>query len=372
MENANEPEITMASCRLTEAEVAAVVAVLSTGGLRQGPMTERLENLFCENFGARHAIACASGTAALHLAYLSLLEPGTEVLLPALTFLATASMVVAAGATPVLCDVNPDTLLIDLEDASRRMTSRTSAIVPVHLFGNCCNRAEIEQFARQHQIKVIWDAAQAHGASWNGQNVATWSTVCFSLYATKNLFAGEGGMICTDDSLLCERLRLLRSHGQDATGRWRHLGFNYRMSDIHAAIAVAQMDRFDEMSSQRRANAERLRFGLGGIPGVRFQTQVPGTVNAWHRFAILVDPVDFSMSRDALAAHLSSRGIQTSTYYGQGLHQEPYVQEQLGLCSPCPSAQAAAATLLCLPNHHDMRTADVDRVVAAVRDLSGC
>jgi perosamine synthetase len=312
-------------------------------------------------------VAAANGTVTLHLAYAALVPPGSEILVPAYTFLATASMVVAAGCTPVFCEIDPETLLIDLADAERRITPRTRAIAPVHMFGNVVDRAAVEALARRHDLVVIWDAAQAHGAGWQEQDVATFPpVVSFSLYATKNLFTGEGGMLCTDDADLAARLRLMRSHGQDGTGGWNLLGYNYRLSDIHAAIGVAQFERFPEMAARRRRNSERLAAGLAGVPGLAVQKTTPGTRHGWHRFGLFVDGAAFGRTRDELRAHLQSRGVQTSAYYVAGLHRERFPVGLLGRRS-LPVTERISPMVVCLPNHQDLSDADIDRVVEEVR-----
>ncbi|MBX9591994.1 MAG: DegT/DnrJ/EryC1/StrS family aminotransferase [Hyphomonadaceae bacterium] len=367
MDDDRTPAIATSSCVPSAAEISAVAAVLRSGLLRQGPSVERLEREFCARFGARHAVACASGTAALHLAYQSLLCAGDEVLVPALTFVATASMAIAAQAVPVACDVDADTWLIDLRDAERRITPRTRAIAPVHLFGNCCDRAAIERFARRHGLAVVWDAAQAHGARWRGQDVAAWSPlVCFSFYATKNLFTGEGGMVCTDDAALAAALRSRRSHGQDADGRWQELGFNYRLGDVPAALGLAQLSRFDAMAERRQRNADRLRRGLAGIPGIRCQTITIGCEPAWHRFCVTVDEDALGVDRDGLAAHLAARNIATSVHYPRGIHQEPFFVRRFG-CTSLPVSERIGARILALPVHHDLGDEDIDRIISEVR-----
>jgi perosamine synthetase len=360
--------IAISSCVPSDDEVSAVVDVLRSGALRQGPRTEHFEEEFARHFGANHAIACSSGTAALHLAYQSILSPGDEVLVPALTFLSTVSMVIAAHATPVACDVDPATWLIDLEDAEQRITARTRAIAPVHLFGNCCDRIAVEQFARKHALQTVWDACQAHGARWQNRDVAAWSgLVCFSFYPTKNLFVGEGGMVCTDDAALALALRARRNHGQDSSGVWQELGFNYRLNDVSAALGLAQLGRFDTMARQRRRNAVRIMCGLADIPGVKCQSVAPDCMPAWHRFVVTVDEAAFGVERDELAAHLASQGIETSVHYRRGVHQEPFFVRRFGR-KTLPVTERIVQQVLALPIHHDLSDHDIDKIIDELRE----
>jgi perosamine synthetase len=236
------------------------------------------------------------------------------------------------------------------------------------LFGNCCDRTAVDQFARSYGLKIVWDAAQAHGGGCHGQDVAGWSPlVCFSLYATKNLFVGEGGMVCTDDALLAASLRAFRSHGQDPHGAWQRLGFNYRMSDVQAALGLAQLERFEEMAAQRRSNAERMKQGLAEVPGLRSQKVTPGCQHAWHRYAVLVDTNAFGMARDDLACYLAERGIATAVHYRCGVHQEPFFTRRFGRRSLAVT-ECVAKQVLALPIHHGLSERDIDQIVHAIHE----
>lgn len=197
----NMQAIPIAEIKLSEEEIVAAVKVLRSGALRQGKISEAFEHEFSEKVGAKYAVTCASGSAALHLAYMAFLEPGNEVLVPSFTFIATGSMVAMSGGKPVFCDVNPETFFIDLADAESRVTSHTRAIAPVHLFGNPCDIDAVKAFAEKHDLIIVWDAAQAHGAHFKGKDVGSFGDfVCYSFYPSKNMFVGEGGIICTDNS----------------------------------------------------------------------------------------------------------------------------------------------------------------------------
>jgi perosamine synthetase len=366
-----EKPITIADTRLTESEMEAAVRVLRSGMLRQGKECEAFEAEFAARVGARFAITCANGTAALHLAYLTFLKPGDEVLVPSFTFIATASMVTFAGGRPVFCDVDPESFLMDLEDAATRISPRTRALAPVHLFGNVCDISRFQDFARRHGLVTVWDAAQAHGATYQGRDVGSFGDlVCYSFYPTKNLFVGEGGMVCTDNPEYAQIIGYLRTHGQ--TGPYLHtmLGLNYRMTDVEAAIGREQLKRLDKMLARRRRNAALLNEGLKTVPGLKRQTITPGTESAWHQYCILVDPQEYGKNRNELAAYLRLKGIATGVHYPRGLHQQPIFQQMYGE-SHLPHTEYLAENILALPVHHGLTDEDIGRIVDAVQSGRG-
>lgn len=367
----SEIKIGMARIKLTEEEITAAEAVLRSGALRQGAQCQAFEEEFAAKTGARHAVAVSSGTAALHLAYMLFLQPGDEVLVPSFTFIATGSMVEVMGARPVFCDIDPRTMLIDLADAETRVTGKTRAIAPVHLFGNPVDPALMTAFADRHDLRVVWDAAQSHGALLNGRDVGSFpGLVCYSFYPSKNMFVGEGGMICTDSEADAEKLRLLRAHGQ--SGKYLHtmIGLNYRMTDVEAAIGRRQLERLDDMLAIRRANGERLNNGLAGIRGVTPQTVTPDATHAWHQYCVTVDADALGLDRDGLADHLRARGIASGVHYPRGLHQQPIFEDLYGTSS-LPVTEATAACILALPVHHGLSEADVDTIIEAVASAAG-
>src|SRR5208337_4998905 len=247
------------------------------------------------------------------------------------TFMATASMVTMSGGQPIFCDVDPQTFLLDLEDAARKVSPRTRAISPVHLFGNACDIAAVQAFAGKHHLVIVWDAAQAHGAAYRGQDVgACGDFVAYSFYPSKNMFVGEGGMTCTDNGEYAAKLRYLRSHGE--TGKYLHtmLGMNYRMTDVEAAIGREQLKRLDEMVAMRRRNADILNQGLAEVAGVRLQQITANSRHAWHQYCVVVEPEAFGCDRDTLAQRLDEKGIATGVHYPRGLHQQPIFEKLYG------------------------------------------
>lgn len=364
-------EVGMASTTLTEAEIQAATDVMRSGALRQGKKCAEFEAGFAEWTGAAHAMTCANGSAALHLAYLALLEPGDEVIVPSFTFIATASMVNAAGGTPIFCDVDPTTHLIDLDHAESLVTDRTRAIAPVHLFGNAADVPAVRAFADKHGLSTVWDAAQAHGTLWNGQDVGAFGdVVTWSFYPTKNMYTGEGGMVATDNADLDAKLRLLRSHG--VQGRYNHvtIGLNYRMTDISAATAVVQLDLIDERLATRRRHGERLVAALEGTGLFTPQRTTPGATHSYHQLCATYDADAGPMSRDDLMAALGERGIATGIHYPRGLHQQPVYLDLYGE-QTLPITENLAASIMAFPVHHGLSDDDVDYVISNLQEVLG-
>jgi dTDP-4-amino-4,6-dideoxygalactose transaminase len=359
-------QIEMANVELTDSEIEAAVSVLCSGALRQGKQCAAFEEEFAVRVGSSYAITCSSGSAALHLAYMDCLSPGDDILVPSFTFIATASMAVLAGARPIFCDVDPDTFLIDLRDAETRITPKTTAIAPVHLFGNPCAILPIREFAAKYGLKIVWDAAQAHGAFINGQDVGSLGDFsCYSFYPSKNMFVGEGGMVCTDSEESALEINLLRNHGQ--IGKYYHtmIGANYRMIDVAAAIGREQLKRLDSMLTIRRRNASILTDGLKGMKGIRPQRITADSEHAWHQYCVIVDPEAFGCDRDALAVRLKQMNIATGVHYPRGLHEQPVFRKMYGKIS-LHNTEYLSKNILALPVHHGLTEDDAHRVVEAV------
>jgi dTDP-4-amino-4,6-dideoxygalactose transaminase len=361
--------VSMAEIKLTENEIAAAERVLRSGALRQGKECDRFEQQFAEKVGARHAVTNSNGSAALHLAYMAILNPEDEVLVPSFTFIATGSMVTATGGRPVFCDIEPDTFLIDMEDAERKVTSKTKAIAPVHLFGNPCNVNIIKAFAKKHNLRIVWDAAQAHGAIINGEDVgAMGDFTCYSFYPSKNMFVGEGGITTTDDPEMDRKMRFMRTHGQ--TGKYLHtmIGLNYRMTDVEAAIGVEQLKRLDDMLVIRRRNAARLSEGLQNIPGINPQKITENADSAWHQYCATIDTEEFGCDRDTLSEKLKDKGVANGVHYPRGLHQQPIFIELYGE-QKLPNTEYISEHIIALPVHHGLVEEDLEYVIASLADI---
>lgn len=363
-------EIGMACIELSDSEIDAAVSVLRSGALRQGNECENFEKEFAEYAGADYAITSSNGSAALHLAYLATLQEGDEVLVPSFTFIATASMVSMAGGKPVFVDIDPDTFLISLDDAEEKITERTRAIAPVHLFGNSCPILEIQKFAKKHDLLIIWDAAQAHGTKYGEKNIGAFDDfVAYSFYPSKNMFVGEGGITLTNNEEFANKIRYLRTHGQ--TGKYLHtmMGLNYRMTDVEAAIGREQLKRLEAMLAIRRRNAETLTNAIDSIEGLTVQATTPGSTHAWHQYCVRVTPAKFGMDRDDLAAKLQANGVGTGVHYPRGLHRQPVYEDLYGK-SNLEHTDRLCEEILALPVHHGLKNSDVDRICELLKALS--
>ncbi len=362
-------KIPIAEVSLNRREVRAVEQVLKSGNLRAGQVTEDFEASFAAGVGARHAVAVSSGTAALYLACRAILGPGDEVIVPDFTFVATAAMVAAAGAKPVFADVNPVTFTLGPAEVERHMTPRTRALVPVHLYGQPADISGLARLARRHKLRIIWDAAQAHGAQFRGHDIGSFpDAVCYSFYPTKNMTTGEGGMITTSNASLAAELRLLRSHGE--VSRYKHvrIGFNFRTTDIASAIGRVQLARLPKAIRARRRNAQILVRGLSGLPGLQTPRLVPGTRHAFSLFTVCVDARQAGMSRDELATALQLRGIQSAVHYPLPLHRQPVFRGH-GLNRDFPVSTRLAKTVLSLPVHPGVTSEDLREIVRSVREI---
>jgi len=362
--------IQMADTHLSEEEIQAAVRVLRSGALRQGPECDAFENEFAALTGSKHAVSCANGSASLHLAYTAVLKPGDEVLVPSFTFFATASMAIQSGIKPILCDVDPDTYLLDLADAEKRLTPKIRGIAPVHLFGNACDVDQVRAFARKHRLKIIWDAAQAQGTLWQGEDIgALAEAVCYSFYPTKNLFVGEGGMVTTPDEEIGHRMRFLRTHGQTAKYTHTMIGWNYRMTDVEAAIGRTQLKRLPVMLAARRRNAKILTEGLKDVKGLKLQRVTAQTTHSWHQYCLVVDEVAFGMSRDRLMEHLQKANVATAVHYPRGVHQQPIIEQLYGKMN-LPVTECLTKTIMALPVHHKLSENDAHLIVSAIQEAA--
>jgi perosamine synthetase len=361
----------MAQVRLDRREIRAVERVLRSGRLRAGRVVEDFEARFARAVGARYAVAVNSGTAALELTYRALLEPGDEIIVPDFTFVATASMALAVGAKPVFADVDPETFTLNPADVERRITARTRALAPVHLYGHPADVAGLTSLVRRHHLQIIWDAAQAHGAEFRGRDVGSYpDVVCYSFYPSKNMTTGEGGMITTSDPALAAQFCLARSHGEE--GRYHHvsLGFNFRLTDVSAALGLEQLRKLPAALRRRRRNAALLTRGLSSTPGIALPQTAAGAEHALNLFTIRLDLEALRVSRDEFQSALARRGIETAVHYPFPLHRQPLFRG-FGTDRDFPISTRLAKTVLSLPVHPGLSRNDIDRIVRAVRVVAG-
>jgi len=367
-----------------EEEAQAAAEVIRSGWLTMGPRTFEFERQFGAYVGAKHAIAVCSCTAALHLALEALgVGPGDEVLLPTTTFTATAEVVCYLGAKPVLVDVQADSMNLDPNDAARRITPKTKAIIPVHLAGAPCDMDAILGLAKRHGMTVIEDAAHALPATFQGRRIGSLSKfTAFSFYATKTLTTGEGGMITTDDDRLADRMRIMRLHGieRDAwkryssDGSWYYqvieAGFKYNMTDIAAALGLVQLQKCDAMQKARKAIAEKYSQAFQGRTGLFCPSHADDRESAWHLYILRIDPERLKLDRNGFITELKQRNIGTSVHFIP-LHLQPFYQKTFGYrAGDLPQAERQFERCLSLPIWPGMAEPEVNSVIEAVTELA--
>jgi len=353
-------------------EERLVVEVLRSGQLAQGPMVARFEADFAAFCGTAHAVAVANGTVALTAALKALgVGPGDEVVTSAFTFAATLNAILECGATARFADIDPVTYNVDPASLAAACTDRTRVVMPVHLYGQPADMPAIVNVAERRGAAIVEDAAQAHGARVDGRTVGGYGLATFSLYATKNITSGEGGLVTTNDGNLADRLRLLRNHGMRARYQYELQGTNYRMTDVQAAIAIPQLARLEETTEQRRTNAARLTEGLAGIAGLEPPVTATGRDHVFHQYTVRITD-EAPLDRDALAAMLADRGVQSGIYYPRVVFDyDSYREHPLVVPADVPNARDAARQVLSLPVHPHLSAADLDRIVDAVRTAFG-
>jgi perosamine synthetase len=279
--------------------------------------------------------------------------------------------ILAAGATARFADISLDDFNLDPAAVEALVTDRTKVLMPVHLYGQCADMASLASIAERRGLAVVEDAAQAHGATVAGRAAGTWGIGSFSLYATKNLTSGEGGLVSTDDDDLADRLRLLRNQGMRQRYQYEMVGNNYRMTDLQAAVCLPQLDTYGAAVEQRRANAARLAAGLADVPGLVVPGVLPDRTHVWHQFTVLVTD-EAAVDRDALAAGLEQRGVGSGIYYPRLVHDyDCYREDPRVVADPAPRAEQAAQQCLSLPVHPQLSAADLTAIVAAVTDVMG-
>ena len=357
-------------------EQEAVLRVLGSGQLAQGEHVAAFEKRFAELCQVREAVAVSSGTAALHLALLAHgVGSGDEVITTAFSFAATANVILLVGATPVFVDIEPDTYNIDPALVEVALTPRTKAILPVHLYGNPSDMKRLEQFALANHLTIIEDACQAHAAKIDGKPVGGFGTGCFSFYATKNMTTGEGGMVTTNDPVIAERVRLMRSHGQQKRYYHTTIGYNLRMTEIQAALGLVQLAKLEQFTEQRIANASLLTKHLSG--SVQTPLSRPGYRHVYHQYTIRVPG-----NRDEWVMKLHARGIATGVHYPTPIYQQPFYRDSVSrfrISHPnrvtntsdlyLPLTEKAAKQVLSLPVHPALSEEDLSTIVQEVLAL---
>jgi perosamine synthetase len=343
-------------------EKSAVMHVLDSGMLASGLKTEEFERKFAEYVGTKHAIATTSGTTALHLGLLALgVTTGDEVILPAFSFIATANAVLFCNAEPVFCDVDKRTFNLDPQKIEKLITKKTKAIMPVHLYGQAADMIPILEIAEKHDIHVIGDACQAHGAAYDEHMVGSFGDVeCFSFYPTKNMTTGEGGMITTNNNELAELMISLRNHGREKT-KWGYehgrLGYNYRMTDIGAAIGLEQLKKLPKNIQMRQKNAAYFDTHLNNV---EIPYVLPTAIHAYHQYTVK------SKNRDALLQNLKKNEIGFGIYYPKPLHSYKHLMRYSH--KDLKISENLGSEVLSLPVHPALTTENLEKIITAVNE----
>ncbi|MGH7762909.1 MAG: DegT/DnrJ/EryC1/StrS family aminotransferase [Candidatus Dormibacteraceae bacterium] len=359
--------IPVASPQIGAEERQAVLAVMESGQLAQGPVVEAFEREFAAWCGVAHAVAVNSGTAALHLLMLAHgIKEGDEVLTSPFTFVASANAALFAGARPTFADIEMKTYCLDPSAVERALTKRTRAIMPVDLYGHPAAIDEMKAIADRHGLLLIEDACQSHGAEIGDRRAGAMGvSATFSFYPTKNMTTGEGGMVTTDDAEIAGKVRSLRQHG--ATERYHHemLGYNFRLTDMAAAIGRAQLAKLDEFNETRRRNAGVLTRGLAGVPGIVTPHEREGFRSVYHQYTIRVEH-----DRARFRERLRELGVGTAVHYEVPVHRQPFYVS-LGYGSQSfPNAELAASQVVSLPVHPALTDSDLDRIIDSVRKVA--
>lgn len=365
---------------LDEADIQAVVDVLRSDWLTTGPKVAEFEHAFAQAVHAEHAVAVSNGTAALHCAMRAIgIGPGDEVIVPAMTFTATANCVVYRGGTPVFSDVLPSTLLIDPKDVEAKLTPRTAAVIAVDYAGHPCNYDTLREITDRQGIRLIADACHSLGASYRGRSVGSLADLSvFSFHPVKHVTTGEGGMIACDNEVLEDKMRIFRNHGitsdrrqREEKGTWLYemidLGWNYRITDFQCALGISQLRKLSTWAARRREIASRYDEALAEVPGVTPLQVDDDVTHSYHLYVIRVQPND-QRDRSSMFNALRKRGILVNVHYIP-VHLHPYYERNFGTGKGmCPVAEKAYEQILSLPIFPRMTDEDVERVIRVCRE----
>jgi dTDP-4-amino-4,6-dideoxygalactose transaminase len=355
-------QIPIAKPFIGEEEKQAVLAVLSGGQLSQGPKVAEFERAFADYHNAKHGVATSNGTTALMAAMMAHgIGAGDEVIIPSFSFFATASCVLSVGACPVFADIDPHTFNLSPQAAEAAITSKTKAIMPVHLYGQPADMPRFEEICRKHGLILLEDAAQAHGATINGRKVGTWGTASFSFYPTKNMTTTEGGMVLTEDEALARHLRMIRAQGMNTQYHHEVVGYNFRMTDMAAAIGLVQLGRLPEWTRKRQEHAAYYNARLESIHTPKL---APNVTHVYHQYTVRVPE---GVDRDTVVKTLNEKGVGVRVYYPAPIHKQPVFQNMNGYTKlHLPETEKATREVFSLPVYPALTRAELDYVVEQV------
>ncbi len=352
--------------KMGEEEIQAVIEVMKSGiltnALGAGPKVIEFEKNFAKFAGVKHAIAVNTGTAALHAALMALpLKAGDEVVLPSFTFVATAEAVVLAGGKPVFVDIDPDTYTLSPQAFKKAVTKKTKAVIPVDLYGLPADIKPIKEIAKKHNIIIVEDCAQSHGATYEGKPAGAFADLAgWSLYAAKNIGTGEGGMVTTDSDELAEKAKMVRTHGEKVKYQSQMLGTNYRMTEIQAAIGTVQLKRLPEFFAKRLHNAQRLTQKLGNTAKIVFPPQPKNRTPSWYLYTLRIKDTT-EKKRNDIIKRMREKGIGADAYYPTPINEMPYYKENFGVFK-LPETEKAKAQVLSLPIHPGVTDEQIDLI----------
>ena len=362
--------IPITTVRFGAEEEALVLEVLRSGQLAQGAYVERFEREFAELHGVKHAVAVNNGTTALVVAMEALgVGPGDEVITSPFTFVATLNAILEAGATARFADIGDD-FNVEPSNIEPLVNARTKALMPVHLYGYMADMDPIMAIAGRHGLRVVEDSAQAVAAEYHGHRAGSYDVGSFSLYATKNLNTGEGGVVTTNDDVVADRLRLLRNQGMRQRYQYEVAGHNYRLTNLAAAVGLPQLARIEEISDQRRHNARVLLDGLAGVPGLVLPAEpTAGRTHVYHQFTVRIT-ADAAVSRSDVIDQLTARGVGCGIYYPKVVYDyDCYRNNERVVQDPVPNAFQAASEVVSLPVHPFLTEAELAEIVRNVREV---
>ena len=352
--------IPIAKPSIDQEEIEAVKSVLMSGNIAQSKKVDEFEKKFADYIGTEYAISTSNGTTALHVALLSNgIGKGNEVITTSFTFVATANSVLFTGAKPVFVDIDPNSFNLDPYLIEDKITKKTRAIMPVHLYGQAADLKAINEICEDHNLILIEDAAQAHGAKFDGKKVGSFGTGCFSFYPTKNMTTSEGGMITTNDKSAYEKARKFRNHGQEKRYYYDALGFNFRMTDICAAIGICQLNKLDGFNKTRKKNAEYFSKKLSNIDYLQCPKTNPNNEHVFHQYTLRIK----DGRRDEVIQGLEKAGIGYGIYYPMPLHKQPLYIE-LGYKDKLKETEKAAEEVISIPVHPLLNKEEIEHIVS--------
>lgn len=352
--------IPIAKPSIAQEEMEAVKSVLMTGNIAQSKKVDEFEKQFADYIGAEYAISTSNGTTALHVALLSNgIGKGNEVITTSFTFVATANSVLFTGAKPVFVDIDSHSFNLDPSLIEDKITKKTKAIMPVHLYGQAADLKAINDICQDHNLILIEDAAQAHGAKFDGKKLGSFGTGCFSFYPTKNMTTSEGGMITTNDKSVYEKARKFRNHGQEKRYYYDALGFNFRMTDICAAIGICQLNKLDGFNKIRQKNAEYYSKKLSKLDYLECPKTAPNKEHVFHQYTLRIK----DGRRDEVIQGLEKAGIGYGIYYPMPLHKQPLYIE-LGYKDKLKETEKAAEEVISIPVHPLLTKEEVEHIVS--------